>query len=92
MERIGVWNVDSGYYFRVWAPHAQKVSVLIEQGPYWANETSDTLLERALVYEKSYWRITVADNKPWQLYCHQLILPNGTVVECLTPAARDVPN
>lgn len=92
MEWIGVWNVDSGYYFRVWAPHAQKVSVLIEQGPYWEHETSDMLLERALVYEKGYWSITVAETKPWQLYRYQLILPNGTIVECLAPPALDVPN
>ncbi len=89
-DRIGVTNTDHGYFFRVWAPDAQIVSLLIQQGPYWENVGDDTLVEMELIQDGDYWSATVREAQAWQLYRYRLTFASGKVVERLDPAARDV--
>ena len=56
-ERIGAWLTPGGCFFRVWAPHAESVSVLFQPGPYW--EVDDTVTEHALARDGDYWSATV---------------------------------
>ena len=43
-DRVGAWLTPAGCFFRVWAPHATAVAVLIQDGPYW--EVTDTILRQ----------------------------------------------
>jgi len=87
-ERIGARLTPQGCFFRVWAPHAQAVSVLIQDGPYW--EITDTIIEHDLAPDGGYWSATVPNVRAWQLYRFQIRLPGGGVLQRLDPAARDV--
>jgi 1,4-alpha-glucan branching enzyme len=87
-ERIGAWLTPDGCFFRVWAPHAQKVSVVIQDGPYW--EVDDAMIEHALTRNGDYWSATVPGVQPTQLYRYKIELPGGGIIEQLDPAARDV--
>jgi 1,4-alpha-glucan branching enzyme len=87
-ERIGAWLTLQGCYFRVWARHAQRVSVLVQDGPYW--EADDIMIERELAREGDYWSGTVPGVRAWQLYRFKIERPGGGVIERLDPAARDV--
>ncbi|WP_159478691.1 alpha-amylase family glycosyl hydrolase [Dyadobacter sp. 3J3] len=90
IDRIGVWDSGNGYIFRVWAPHAQNISVVIQDGPYWENAGDDTVVEKAMIRSGDYWSKTVPQARPWQLYRYRLTFPNGNVVDRLDPAARDI--
>ena len=87
-ERIGAWLTAHGCFFRVWAPHAKKVSVLFQPGPYW--EIDDTVIEHDLVREGDYWSANVPGVPAGQLYRYRIELADGGFVERLDPAARDV--
>lgn len=87
-QRIGAWLVDGGCFFRVWAPNARKVSVLVQDGPYW--EEVDISISQPLERNNDYWSGKVPGVRAWQLYRFQLELTDGKVVERLDPAARDV--
>jgi 1,4-alpha-glucan branching enzyme len=87
-ERIGAWLTAGGCFFRVWAPHAEAVTVLIQTGPYW--EVCDTIARHALTRSGDYWSATVPDVQAWQLYRMEITHSGGQVVERLDPAARDV--
>lgn len=91
-DRIGAISTQDGYFFRVWAPHAQQVTLLIQEGPYWENLGDDTLIERELVQIGDYWAATVAEAISGQLYRYRLRFLNGSVADRLDPAARDVIN
>ena len=45
-DRIGAWLTPAGCFFRVWAPNAVQVKVLVQDGPYW--EVTDTILRQEL--------------------------------------------
>lgn len=93
-ERIGAWLTTQGCFFRVWAPNATEVSVLVQGGARW--ELAHTVLEQALFKEMvggnatSYWSSTVPGIQAGQLYRFKIRLSNGQTVERLDPAARDV--
>jgi 1,4-alpha-glucan branching enzyme len=87
-ERIGARLTAHGCFFRVWAPHAKKVSVLFQPGPYW--EIDDTVVEHALVRDGDYWSANVPGVPAEQLYRYRIELAGGGFVERLDPAARDV--
>jgi 1,4-alpha-glucan branching enzyme len=89
-ERIGAWLTPHGCFFRVWAPHAQKVSVVVQDGPYW--EVDDTVIKQGLARDGDYWSATVSGVRAWQLYRFKIEHPSGGVTERLDPAARDVLN
>jgi 1,4-alpha-glucan branching enzyme len=87
-ERLGAWLTLHGCFFRVWAPHARLVSVLVQDGPYW--EADDIMIERELAKDGDYWSATVPGVRAWQLYRFKIALPGGGILERLDPAARDV--
>jgi 1,4-alpha-glucan branching enzyme len=87
-ERIGAWLTPDGCFFRVWAPHAQNVSAVVQDGPYW--EVDDALIMHALIRNGDYWSATVPGVQATQLYRFKIELPGGGIIEQLDPAARDV--
>lgn len=87
-ERIGAWLNPGACFFRVWAPHAQAVSVVVQDGPYW--EVDDVQIEQALSHDGGYWSGTVPGVQAWQLYRFRLTHADGHTGERLDPAARDV--
>src|SRR5688572_23439918 len=87
-QRIGAWLTPQGCFFRVWAPHAQLVSVEVQHGPYW--EVGDTVIAQDLTQNGEYWSATVPGVQAWQLYRFKIALPGGGILERLDPAARDV--
>lgn len=89
-ERIGAWITDHDCFFRVWAPHAATVSVLIQSGSKW--DLGQAEIEQKLVKDgQDYWSGIVQGVQAGQLYRYKLELPSGSgFVERLDPAARDV--
>ncbi|MFO0889024.1 MAG: alpha-amylase family glycosyl hydrolase [Isosphaeraceae bacterium] len=87
-DRIGAWLDASGCFFRVWAPTAQAVAVLIQDGPYW--ETVDVITRKELTKQDGYWSGTVPGVNPWQLYRYEITPAAGAAFETTDPAARDV--
>lgn len=87
-ERIGAWLTPQGCLFRVWAPHALAVSVLIQDGPRW--EVTDTINEHELAREGDYWSATVQGVRAEQLYRFRIATAGGGLLQRLDPAARDV--
>jgi 1,4-alpha-glucan branching enzyme len=86
--RLGATLTPSGCRFRVWAPHARCVAVLIQDGPYW--ELGDTIIRQGLVRDGDFWTATVHGARAWQLYRYEITTPDGATLERLDPAARDV--
>ena len=84
-ERIGAWLTPQGCFFRVWAPHAAMVSVMIQDGPYW--EITDTVMEQNLVQNGEYWSATVAGVQAWQLYRFKIAHPGTWASGSLAGAA-----
>ncbi|WP_425396301.1 alpha-amylase family glycosyl hydrolase [Aeoliella sp.] len=89
-ERIGAHLTGQGCFFRVWAPHAERVRVLLQQGDLWRpNDAADEVeLERA---PSGYWSATVPGIGAGTLYRFE-ITNAGHVSQRLDPAARDVVN
>ena len=87
-DRIGAWLTAHGCFFRVWAPHASAVAVVIQDGPYW--EVTDTLIRQDLVRQGDYWSGTVPHVQAWQLYRFEIEHQSGGSSQSLDPAARDV--
>lgn len=86
--RIGAHPNDRGCSFRVWAPHATALTVLIQNGNSWdANETPD----RAPLAgpDDGYWSGTAPNVGPGQLYRYEITTDGGTF-QRLDPAARDL--
>jgi len=87
-DRIGARLTPAGVFFRVWAPHAAEVSVLIQDEPYW--EQADLTAEHALERRGDYWSATVSGVRVGQLYRFQITSANGSIIERIDPASRDV--
>jgi 1,4-alpha-glucan branching enzyme len=87
-ERVGAWLTSPGCFFRVWAPHANAVTVLVQDGPYW--EVDDTVTRQDLVKDGDYWGGTVPGVRAWQLYRFEIGHPAAGLIQRLDPAARDV--
>src|SRR5262245_759092 len=86
-QRIGAWLTGDGCFFRVWAPHADAVKVLVQDGPYW--ESGDEIRVVDLQRDADYWSATLSGVTAWKMYRFQIT--NGSeVFETLDPAARDV--
>ena len=83
---IGAHLTGSGCFFRVWAPHASEVAVLIQDGDDWDRRaaTRDVALARSA---DGYWSGTVADVLVGHLYRFK-ITTDGHTFERLDPAAR----
>jgi hypothetical protein len=86
-DRIGAWMTGAGCFFRVWAPNARRVGVLVQDGPYW--EDGDEIVKQDLVRRGDFWSRTVPGLRPWKIY--RFGITSGTdVFQTLDPAARDV--
>ncbi|MFL5540832.1 MAG: alpha-amylase family glycosyl hydrolase [Longimicrobiaceae bacterium] len=86
-ERIGAWPTEDGCFFRVWAPKAERVAVLVQEGPLWEIDEAGTTQE--LAGDGGYWSGTVPGAHAGQLYRYR-IEREGQVYQRLDPAARDV--
>jgi 1,4-alpha-glucan branching enzyme len=87
VERSGAWPTNDGCFFRVWAPHADAVRVLIQDPPYWAEGLD--LASHDLTAEGGYWSAKVPGQLSGKLYRFEIT--NGAdVFSTLDPAARDV--
>ena len=59
-DRIGAWLTPQGCFVRVWAPHADGVAVLLQDGPYW--EVDDVVIRQDLIRNGDYWSGTVSSD------------------------------
>jgi 1,4-alpha-glucan branching enzyme len=87
-DRIGAWLTPAGCFFRVWAPHAANVAVILQDGPYW--EVTDTVIRQNLVNNGGYWSATVPGVKAYQMYRFEIRTPGGAVFQQLDAAGREV--
>ena len=86
-RRIGAWLTPQGCFFRVWAPHADRVSVLVQEGPYW--EVDDIVI-RQVSSNGDYWSGTVPRCPSVAALPVQDTTFRRGVIEHFDPAARDV--
>ncbi len=92
-QRVGAWLTPDGCFFRVWAPSATRVTVLIQDPPAW--EFAEPGTEQDLVESGGYWSGTVSGVQAGTLYRFRIENPaaNGadpSPLHRLDPAARDV--
>jgi len=87
-DRIGCWLTPAGAFFRVWAPHAAQVWFVLQAGDHW--DSAQPVTTQALTPKDGYWSATVAGVQPGHLYRFRLTTADGTVLDRLDPAARDV--
>lgn len=87
-DRVGAFLTPAGCFFRVWAPHAQAVAVLLQDGPYW--ESVDVSTRQDLTKSGGYWSATVPGVRPWQLYRFEILDEAGDTFQTIDPASRDV--
>jgi 1,4-alpha-glucan branching enzyme len=86
-QRVGAWLTDGGCFFRVWAPHADAVTVVVQDEPYW--KVGYDVAREDLRNDGGYWSGTVRGVRPSQLY-RFAITSGGETFETLDAAARDV--
>jgi 1,4-alpha-glucan branching enzyme len=89
-QRIGAHLTTEGCFFRVWAPHAQQVSVLLQEGERWRGGDPDRVYPMT-PSNNGYWSVTVPGVTPGTLYRYA-ITHEGNTRQRLDPAARDVVN
>src|SRR6516164_3661821 len=87
-DRIGAWLAPAGCYFRVWAPIAAQVSVLLQVGPNW--NTAAASARHALTNAGGYWSATVPGVQAGQLYRFEIMKPDGGLLQRLDAAGRAV--
>src|SRR6202011_736969 len=85
-DRIGAWLTPDGCFFRVWAPNAVQVTVLLQAGPNW-NVTAASA-RHALTNAGGYWSATVPGVQAGQLYRFEIKKPDGALLQRLDAAAR----
>lgn len=87
-QSLGVWKTGEEWSFRVWAPSALKVDLLIQDGDYWQTqqETRSVAMEKDT---EGYWNTQIDGVAEGSLYRYQ-IEKNGMVSHRLDPAASDV--
>jgi 1,4-alpha-glucan branching enzyme len=88
-HRLGARLWPAGCYFRVWAPHARQVSVVVQGGDHWdsAGPAAVTDLVRGA---DDHWTAVVPGVTAGALYRFRIVTADGSVIERLDPAARDV--
>ncbi|MFN7934085.1 MAG: alpha-amylase family glycosyl hydrolase [Bryobacteraceae bacterium] len=87
-DRLGAWLTDAGCFFRVWAPNATNVAVLIQDSLQWDLHSAIQRLD--LTANNGYWSGTVPGARSWQLYRFEIQHPTAGLLQRLDPAARDV--
>ncbi len=88
MAPLGATLQDSECYFRVWAPHAEQVCVLLQQGKTW--QAANRCQRHCLTRETSgYWAGTVPGVEAGCLYRYEIAFEHH-VFQRLDPAGRDM--
>ena len=87
-ERIGAHLTGKGCFFRVWAPHAERMQLLLQEGARWNPQTAPREIEMVRA-ANGYWSVTVPGVVAGTLYRFELTY-QGSVTQRLDPAARDV--
>ena len=87
-DRIGSRLTPDGGFFRVWAPHATQVSVVLQDPPEWDGSQPGTA--RQLTRTGDYWSATVPGVRAGQLYRFRITPAAGLDLDRLDAAARDV--
>ncbi len=89
-QRIGAHPTAKGCFFRVWAPHAELVRLLLQSGTEWQPLAPCEAHEMVRASD-GYWSTTVAGVEAGRLY-RFAITSDGELTQRLDPAARDVVN
>ena len=87
-DRIGAWLTPDGCFFRVWAPNALQVTVLLQAGTTWNIAAASA--RHALTNVGGYWSATVPGVQAGQLYRFEIKGPDGGLLQRLDAAARAV--
>lgn len=88
MEHLGATLLNGGCEFRVWAPHAKQVSVLLQPGRNWQHAE---VTERVCLSKDSggYWAGMVDGVEAGRLYRYEIEF-EGHKFQRLDPAGRDM--
>ena len=87
-NRVGAWLTADGCFFRVWAPNAIGVTVLLQDGPTWNDAAA--FARHALTNANGYWSATVPGVKAGRLYRFEIKQPDGGLLQRLDAAGRGV--
>jgi len=87
-QSIGAWPEAGGYKFRVWAPNAERVTVLLQNGELWDQGVCDRN-EPLAHQDDGYWESLLNDITPGMLYRFAITF-EGVTREKLDPGARDL--
>ena len=87
-DHIGCRLTRDGAFFRVWAPHATGVSVVLQDPPEWDGRRPGAV--RPLTRSGDHWSATVPGVRAGQLYRFRITTADGSVLDRLDAAARDV--
>ena len=74
---------DKGYHFAVWAPHAQKVSVI---GDF--NEWNPDSAQMFPLRETGIWECDIQDAMEWDRYKYRVVGADAIIYDKLDPYAR----
>lgn len=87
-QTIGTWPEQGKYRFRVWAPNATDVRVLLQTGDLWDQQSRSR--EQPLTKDDmGYWNAHVGGVSPGMLYRYAISF-EGVTRQKLDPAAKDV--
>ena len=85
---IGCRITPDGGFFRVWAPHADAVAVVLQDPPEWDGEHPGE--SHDLKRDGDHWSVLVPGVRIGELYRFDVTTADGTLLSRLDPAARDV--
>ncbi|MHC4178314.1 MAG: alpha-amylase family glycosyl hydrolase [Planctomycetota bacterium] len=88
-ETIGARLVDGGCRFRVWAPHAEQIRVLIQSGTGWRRGDPTRMVALNPDRERRFWSAIVDNVKAGDLYRYEITYQRSAR-EKLDAASRDV--
>jgi len=86
-QRLGATVVEDGTWFRVWAPHADQLRVLVQQGvPEWDYGLAP--LVAVLAQDGEFWEGLAPNVRAGALYRYE-ITNGANTFDTLDPASRD---
>lgn len=89
-ERIGAQLSGPDGFFRVWAPNAERMRLLLQEGEYWQADKTKQAVDMEWA-ANGYWSARVPGVTAGMLYRFEVTY-QGQTSERLDPAARDVVN
>ena len=87
-DRVGAWLTPGGCFFRVWAPNAVQVAVLLQTGSTWSVTAAST--RHALTKSGGYWSAQQARIHAGRPARFEMTKPVVGTLERLDAAARAV--